>query len=161
MPRRHRPGLEYGVVGINRIGNSYSEKARELVAISSDGKTLATGCSNQIILWDFVTGKKLRVLSGSTPWALDFSPDGKTLVSGSSRSTTSSCGMSQPVCNCVPFTNTRTPSWEPRFHPMGHTLATAGNEGVLRLWEAASFEEIESYPSTLEAMFRLGKLRVE
>ena len=46
------------------------------------------------------------------------------------------------------------------FSPDGNTLATAGNEGMLRLWEAASFEEIESLPPTREAMFRLGTLRM-
>ena len=134
------------------------------IAISSDGKTLATGAQarsrqGQIILWDFTTGKKIRVLSGPTPWALDFSSDGKTLVSGSSNHNVILWDVATGM-QLRTFHAHSNAVMGAAFSPDGNTLATVGNEGVLRLWKAASFEEIEAYPTTLESMFRLGQLRM-
>ena len=129
------------------------------IAVSSDGKTLATAGRQQLILWDFATGEKLRVLSGPSPWTLDFSPDGKTLVSGSSNHNVILWDVATGMQLSTFHAHTNAVMGA-AFSPDGNTLATAGNEGVLRLWEAAPFEEIESYPPTLEAMFRLGTLRV-
>src|SRR5262249_7589870 len=58
-------------------------------AISADGKTGASsyhaqqGKSDEIILWDATSGKKLHVLAGDPGWigALGFSHDGRTLYS--------------------------------------------------------------------------------
>ena len=129
------------------------------IAIASDGKTLATAGRLQFILWDFTTGEKLRVLSGPSPWALDFSPDGKTLVSGSSNHNVILWDVATGMQLRTFHAHTNAVMGA-AFSPDGNTLATAGNEGVLRLWEAASFQEIESSPPTLEAMFRLGTLRI-
>ena len=154
--------------GIVRIWNTDSwELDRKIVtgshsraiAICSDGKTLATGGPNQIILWDFATGKKLRVLSGPTPWGLDFSPDGKTLVSGSPNHNVILWDVATGMQLRTFHAHTNAVMGV-AFSPNGNTLATVGNEGVLRLWEASSFKEIEAYPPTLEAMFRLGELRI-
>jgi WD40 repeat protein len=54
------------------------------LAISPDGKILAAGnTDNTITLWDMATGQERSRLTGhlSTPIALAFSPDGKTLAS--------------------------------------------------------------------------------
>ena len=130
------------------------------VAISPEGKTLAAGGSGQTILWDFGTGKKLRVLKGGTPFALDFSPDGKTLVSGNKYHNVVLWDVSTGMQLQTLYAHSDAVAGV-AFSPNGNTLATVGNEGVLRLWEAASFEEIASYPRTHEAMLRLGKLRIQ
>src|SRR5439155_24701602 len=58
------------------------------LAVSPDGKTLATGHTTVIRLWDAVTGRQLRFLDGHGPvgqagaGGLAFSPDGRTLLSG-------------------------------------------------------------------------------
>ena len=129
------------------------------VAISADGKTLATGGLKHIILWDFETGNKLRVLSGPQPWVLDFSPDGKTLVSGNSNHNVILWDVATGM-QLRTFHAHGNGVMGAAFSPDGHTLATVGNEGVLRLWEAAPLAEIERYAPTLEAMFRLGELRM-
>jgi WD40 repeat protein len=56
------------------------------VAISSDGKTLASGSHDKTIkLWDVSSGNLIRTLQGHINPVLfvAFSPDGKTLASGS------------------------------------------------------------------------------
>ncbi len=60
------------------------------VALSSDGKTLATGSYDQKIkLWDVATGTELKTLSGhnGAVFGLSFRPDGKILASASADST--------------------------------------------------------------------------
>jgi WD40 repeat protein len=56
------------------------------IALSPDGKTLATGSADKTIkLWDFNTEKELQTLTGHTSFVntVLFSPDGTTLISGS------------------------------------------------------------------------------
>src|SRR5262249_38048094 len=56
-------------------------------ALSPDGRTLATGCSDCITLWEVATGKVIRQLKPSVRvicfHSLAFAPDGKTLAAGS------------------------------------------------------------------------------
>jgi WD40 repeat protein/serine/threonine protein kinase len=56
------------------------------LAVSPDGKTLATGAGDHTIqLWEVSTGRERAVLHGHTEdvWDLGFSPDGSTLASAS------------------------------------------------------------------------------
>ena len=56
------------------------------VAFSPDGKTLASGSSDQTVhLWEVSSGQCLKTLQGHTSRSrsVAFSPDGKTLASGS------------------------------------------------------------------------------
>jgi WD40 repeat protein len=54
------------------------------IALSRDGKTLAVGQGDAVVLWDPATGKEVRRLQGHKDGAFGFafSPDGKTVASG-------------------------------------------------------------------------------
>src|SRR5262249_4626477 len=54
-------------------------------ALAPDGKSLAAGGRNEIILWNTATGEEIRRLQwpGHQAWSLAFSPDGKVLAGGS------------------------------------------------------------------------------
>ena len=56
-----------------------------VIAFSPDGKTIATADDHIIYLWDVATATPKAKLQGHTHWvsSLTFSPDGRTLVSGS------------------------------------------------------------------------------
>jgi len=56
------------------------------VAFSPDGRTLASGSSdNRVLLWDVASGQELRSLTGHSKFitSVAFSPDGRTLTTGS------------------------------------------------------------------------------
>jgi cytochrome c553 len=59
--------------------------AGQSATFSSDGKTLATGDSHNIRLWNLKTGKELPPLvSNEIQWSMAFAPDGSRLYSGGS-----------------------------------------------------------------------------
>ncbi|KAG9390869.1 WD domain, G-beta repeat [Carpediemonas membranifera] len=59
-----------------------------IIAVSPDG-TIAAGSNNCIKFWDSATGQLTRTLDGHAEygWSFAFSPDGRTLVSGSADKT--------------------------------------------------------------------------
>ena len=130
------------------------------IAISPDGRILATGGNERIVLWDFQAGTILRVLNQKSAAALAFSPDGRALVSGNfdKNVVVWDVASGRQLRTFDPHTDS---VFGVSFSPDGNTLATIGSEGVLRLWEAAPLEKIDRYPETLDSLFRLGQLRHE
>ena len=92
-----------------------------------------------IRLWDAVTGAHKRTLTGHT-WHVNsvaFSPDGRTMASGSWDST---------IClwNAVTGVHKRTltgHTWHVNsvaFSPDGRTLASGSDDTTIRLWDAVT-----------------------
>jgi serine/threonine protein kinase len=108
------------------------------LALSPDGKTVATGGSNRVIrLQDSATGQERLLLTGHAGpvYGVAYRPDGKMLASG---------GWD----HIIRLWDTATgdllrsldaPSrdvWSVAFAPDGKTLASVGQDGIVRVWDA-------------------------
>jgi WD40 repeat protein len=127
-------------------------------AFSPDGLTLASGTSDAgITLWDMPKRKVVRTLKGHRQPVngLAFSPDGKGLASGGSDGTVKLWRVAPDrqidrelasinFAGNDPTTSRVNVGWV-AFSPDGNTLAALSRDGnILRLWRAASGEEIKS-----------------
>ena len=141
VPPKIIPGAHHGVV--------------ESLAFSRDGRWMASGGEDQVILWDLAHGMKRQVLQPPQPWrpttrALAFSDDGHWLAIGSYNSV------------CVWDLEAGKPAQDPiphgyvvrslTFSPDGHYLATSTfgegpGRGVRLLQEASQqWKEVKPFP---------------
>src|SRR5262249_7006272 len=68
------------------VGDAPVRPARNCLAFSPDGRTLALGWKRPLVrLWDPATGQELPPLPGEDVAAVAFSPDGETLAVGHNR----------------------------------------------------------------------------
>jgi WD40 repeat protein len=130
------------------------------IAISPDGRTLASGNSDHTIkLWDLETKRELRSIAGHSGFvqSVAFSPDGKTLASGSTDETiklwdvTTGRFLQVFRATTAPEDNAFTrlfPDahiYSVKFSPDGKLLACGGSDGTVRLWDVASGKQIATF----------------
>src|SRR5262249_38032763 len=148
-----------------------------VVAISPDGRVLATGGRNAgrsdpVELWDLPTGNKLRSLSGSMyqVFGLAFSPSGKSLAAVS-------CGDSgfSPPKRARPEIIRL---WEVEtgklheldghaggatslaFSPDGKVLVTGGHDGTLIWWDSASRKQLRKIKLVEDVYYHPKRSRI-
>ena len=116
------------------------------VALTADGKQLATACSDNLArLWDTASGKLLSTFKGHTDCvaAVALSPDGKTLATGSYDQTAK-------IWNVAKLGMPRTLNGHQgaltsvAFSPDGSRLATASVDGVVMQWEVKSGKRLHT-----------------
>ena len=107
------------------------------LALSPDGKLLATGSYDQTIrIWDTATGQELQTLTGHNGgvFGLSFRPDGRVLASASSDRTVKlwDVATGQRLDTLSQALKEETAVV---FSPDGKRLAAAGADNRIRLWE--------------------------
>ena len=104
------------------------------LAISPDGKALASASLTAVKLWSLPDGKLLSTFEGwKDPAALAISPDGKTLVTGSKDGIEL---WSLPGGKLLaPFEGHKKSIHSLAISPDGKTLVTGEDEGVVTLWD--------------------------
>jgi dipeptidyl aminopeptidase/acylaminoacyl peptidase len=135
-PNRHELRHEHGV---------------GTVAYSSDGKLLATGCTDGTIwLWEAATGRRLHQV-GKHPdevWTVAFSPDGKTLVSGGRADLILRVWDVATGKDLPPFLGHRGGIVRLIFSKDGQTLYLAGGswDPTIRVWDVTTRRELKALP---------------
>jgi WD40 repeat protein len=138
------------------------------VAFSPDGKTLASGTckerdpnfcvKGEIIFWDVESGTRIKALEAHTSQviSLAFSPDGKTLASGSSNQVGFYESINQRRYETVSGSGSSVQLWDVasgkilkalphytsvfsvEFSPDGRTLAAGSDDNLIKLWDVES-----------------------
>jgi WD40 repeat protein len=113
-----------------------------VIAISPDGRTAVTQTetdSNRLRLWDTTTGYARGVaLQGHAKRVrtVAFSPDGKTLVSGSADTTVRMWDAATGQPRGAPLQGHTDEVWTVAYSPDGRTFVSGSFDNTLRLWDA-------------------------
>ncbi|HZJ17659.1 MAG TPA: c-type cytochrome domain-containing protein, partial [Chthoniobacteraceae bacterium] len=127
------------------------------VAVSSDGKWLATGGDDgSVKLWEFPTRRLARTFAAAQSQiaALSFSPDGARLVCGSSDKSLSIWN----VANGNQLAKIETPSEVNAVVWPSIGIASGGGDGTIRLWSEtlAPLKELTGHSGALTALDARG-----
>jgi tricorn protease-like protein len=135
-------------VASGKVLFTWKERDLHSLAVSQDGQRLAAGHSKgSVTIWDAASRQKLHTLKvyNQAIVALAFSPDGKTLATGSGV-------LNMPLVKTWDVASGKELLTITRGHagyigglafsPDGKRLATTSMDGTARVWEAASGKEL-------------------
>src|SRR5262245_4149405 len=125
------------------------------VAVTADGKTLATGSGREVKLWDPTTGKLFRALAGHElpVRAVAFAPDGRSLATAAGDNRDGKLAGEIRVWDAATGQRRHTLTVESSdvnalaFSPDGRWLVAGGHRG-LWVWEAAGGDLKHRIPSS-------------
>ncbi|MEN3009382.1 MAG: trypsin-like peptidase domain-containing protein, partial [Candidatus Bipolaricaulaceae bacterium] len=143
----HRIPLPEGAV--RRQGIGY---ITDHVAFSSDGK-LAVTTSLGIELWDVATMELVRFFEHRA-WSVAFSPDGRTLASGSEDGTIKLWDVATGK-DLRTLAGHRHAVTSVAFSPDGRTVASASrlwNDNTIKLWDVATGKELRTLAGHTDAV---------
>jgi WD40 repeat protein len=117
------------------------------LAISPDGRTLASGTVRGIELWDAATGRKrLTCLGGcDSPRTVFYAPDGKTLFAGNKNGTIS---LWDPATGKLrrQFRGQSKHIWCLALTRDGKVLGSAESDGAVHIWDVGRGKETHRLP---------------
>jgi WD40 repeat protein len=121
---------------IIRLGSDHFRQRQQVDAIvySPDGKRLATADGSSIHIWDTADGRRLHTvpLVNSKPFALQFTPDGRTLlVADNVLGRTDLCRIDSETGKLIESKNVVSGPSNGRFSPDGAYLAIRNHSGEL------------------------------
>jgi WD40 repeat protein len=124
------------------------------VVFSPDGSLMASVAFNKVLLWDGVSGKKLRPISlkrGSL-WGGSFTPDNQLFASGSNLGCVflweTSSGKERM---CLETDNPVFTAID--IDPKGKYVAAGGQDGKVYLWELSTGKLLQSFQATAGDFF--------
>jgi WD40 repeat protein len=114
------------------------------MSIATDGLTLATSSFDKTIrIWDLATDpprERDKIETGQQVWAVSFSPNGRLLASGEDKNIVlrGIASPGSPLIESIPAHESGICRLS--YAPDGKTLASAGMDKTLRLWEMSCGE---------------------
>jgi eukaryotic-like serine/threonine-protein kinase len=101
---------------------------------SPDGRLAASSTRQGVAVWDFASGKVLQKFAGTFGQRITFSPDGRRLLA-TEGPTASICDLNTER-ELVIFRGHSDTVSSAVFSPHGDIVATAGQDGDLKIWDA-------------------------
>ena len=118
------------------------------IALSRDGKILASVYYDKIRIWNVTSGKPIRTIDDyrctrlGSGHQLSISPDGATLAVRGGRHAVLLYDLATGR-RLLPFPKSHEGrGWSVAWSPKGGVVATTGNEGSVRLWDPASGKQL-------------------
>ncbi len=137
LPRVNLAGVNFQNTAFDRSVFATSLKNIFSLALSPDGKLLATGDQDgQIHLWQVADRKNLLIFKGhkGVVWTVAFSPDGQTLASGGDDGLIKLWNVQ--TGDCLKTLDKHTGIvWSVSFSPDGQTLASGSQDSLICLWD--------------------------